>query len=160
MTAMQTFQELSMRRRHVTSVALLAVGSGGIVPWKLTAREACAQSGSAAARALTTAGGQISDQQIDEKAPGDAPARPVKKPLLPPGMVETPPTPQTLEKWLDDKEWIEISFGGPHMNPLELRDSMVSTNLPIRELPVFPCLALCSALPSDDSLTYAADYGR
>ncbi len=37
---------------------------------------------------------------------------------------ETPPTPETLEKWLQGKECIEVSFGGPHMAPLELRDSL------------------------------------
>jgi HEAT repeat protein len=34
------------------------------------------------------------------------------------------PTPETLEKWLEGKEWIEVSFGGPHMDPLALRDSL------------------------------------
>jgi hypothetical protein len=61
--------------------------------------------------------------------PGDRDLQLTGQPLpakkdRPPGMAETPPTPETLEKWLGHKEWIEVSFGGPHMEPLVLRDSL------------------------------------
>lgn len=39
-------------------------------------------------------------------------------------------TAATLEKWLADKEWVQVTFGGPHMDPLKLRDSLSVKDTP------------------------------
>ena len=46
---------------------------------------------------------------------------------------EVAPTPTTLEKWLEDKEVVEVRFTGPYMEPLKLRDSM-KTKVPDNDL--------------------------
>lgn len=44
----------------------------------------------------------------------------------PAGTPRTTPTPEALEKWLSDKDVIEVVFAGPHIDPLKLRDSLTT----------------------------------
>jgi hypothetical protein len=37
---------------------------------------------------------------------------------------EAKPTPETLAKWLEGKEVVEVEFAGPHMDPVKLKDSL------------------------------------
>src|SRR5262245_5536836 len=77
-------------------------------------RLAQAEAEAARARAAEAARADLEKRQQQIK---DAEAARAQRP-------EVPPTAETLEKWLQDKECVEVSFGGPHMPPTALRDSL------------------------------------